>query len=258
MSDHAIPQLLISLVWLIPSVSVSVIAIVVALARWHRHPQVSALLVGSLAIQCVAAIAARVVFHAIIESNRGNFSELGLYLGALQLVAAAIRAICCVAIIAAIFGWRISPVMQAPLQFNIRGLILLTLAVAVLCGLGRVAAPWLGEIWRGGFIQLVDDIPVLVCLIVGIWIAIARWSRHPWVSQIAVVGLSLYLGSTTISQIIWLAAPLWFAGGGLPLLINVAFVLTIAASWAVVLTAALGWRELDSPFLPRFATTMTK
>src|SRR5688500_11855527 len=127
--NSIVSQLLVSVAWLLPSVSVWVSGILVALVRWPRHPQVSALLVGGLGLQIVAAIASRIAFALIIDLNRGtSFANLGLYLGVLQLFAAIIRTFCWAAVIAAIFGWRnISPGGPPPLQFSIRGLVILTL-----------------------------------------------------------------------------------------------------------------------------------
>jgi hypothetical protein len=236
--------------WMLPSLIVWTVGLIVAIGRWGRHPQVSALLAASLATM-IAAILAYRFGMAIILQTQGSAGPraMGLYLGVLQLAMAGVRAACYAAMIAAVFGWRRTADGTYPTawQFSIRGLIGLTLAVAVLCALGRAAAGWLGEVGPQ-LMQFVDDIPVYACLAIGMWLATTRSARHPQVSQLAFIGLGLSIATSVVGQTIWSIIVPWSISRSLIPLVSLALSIFASLAWVLILCAALGWRTLDSPF----------
>jgi hypothetical protein len=233
--------------WMLPGLTVWTAGLLVAASRWSRHPPVSALIVASLGTLIAATLLYRLAFAVIVESLGGSgLRNIGLYLGFLQLAMSGVRTVCYAAMIAAVLGWRQASgeTRPAPLQFSIRGLVLLTLVVALLCGLGRAVAGWLGDAGPQ-FIQLVDDIPVYACLAVGIWLAIVRWRRHPEVSQLAAIGLGLSLAVSIAGQTIWLLVFQWSSSRSLIPLVSLGLSLIAAVAWVLILCGAFGWRQPD-------------
>jgi hypothetical protein len=238
-------SILQSLAWSLPYLATLAAGIVLSLARWRRHPAVSALLVAALGGAMVSSIGYRIA-APVIFAARGSTPEstIALHFGLLSILAAMFRTACWAALIPAIFGWRTTSDgrASAPLQFSIRGLIVVTFVVAVLCGLGRSLVGLLGE--AGSLlVQIIDDLPLVACLGLGIWISVARWPRHPPVSCLAIWSFVLAMAVSLIPQLLMIAAiqsrmyPAKFI-----MLVNVLALLGSATSWALAIVAALGWR----------------
>ena len=153
--------------------------------RRSRQPQVSGLVVGSLATMAASSILQRILVAVIIsaaqKSGRG-IASVSLVLSIIGLAAAVIRLGAWIAMLTALFGWRDAAATgpsRATLQFSIFSLMAVTLVVAILCGAVRALVVWLGESAEI-LISLVDEAPLLICWVVGIRIAIARWSIFAW------------------------------------------------------------------------------
>jgi hypothetical protein len=101
-------------------------------------------------------------------------------------------------------------------------------------------------------VQFVDDLPVIVCLAIGIWIAAARRQRHPAVSHLAVWAFALAIALSILPQLIPMALIDWGVSplAALFTLLAVVFSLVAATSWALAIAAALGWREAETQFGP--------
>ena len=246
--------LLISLAALLPMYAVWMVAIIVALVRWQRHPHVSAIVIVSLAGLLLLSIIQRIGNSLILdEMLRGGQRSMsaGVYFSILNLVSMFVRTAAWAAILVALFGWRPMDLSEKarrlePFQFSIRSLMIATLGVALLCGLIRGLVFVLGE--RAAFlIGLIGEVPLIVCWLIGIWIAISRWSAHPAVSKLAIIGFSVNFGIILLWHVclsvitsllmVELAGVLGFATS----------ILT-AIAWSLILTAALGWREkVDAP-----------
>ncbi len=244
--------------WMLPALFVWTVGLIVAIRRWNRHPRVSALIVGSLAVLIAATLVYRLALSLIFQTQRGSPASLGLYLGVLQLAMAGVRTACYSAMIVAVLGWRPTAegTYPAALQFSIRGLIGLTFAVAILCGLGRAVAGWLGEVGPQ-LVQFVDDIPVYACLAIGMWLAHARWARHPQVSQLALLGLGMSLVASLVGQTIWSIVIPWSNSHSLIPLVSLILSVFASLAWVLILWAALGWRTLESPFANHSAPPKT-
>jgi hypothetical protein len=252
--SSALLQIATSLVWGLPGVVVVIVGIVLAIGRWQRHPAVSSLLAVSLATMLICWIAFRVAVPILVAHRSGTSVEsISVLFGALAILMALVRTLFWGALVAAVFGWRHSPIGSppAPLQFSIRGLIVVTFAVAVLCALGRALVGYLGEA-APALVQFVDDLPLVVCLGIGIWIAAARWQRHPAVSHLAVWAFALAIALSIVPQLVLLlvvfgqvpigASP-WFYS-----LLTFTVSLVSATSWALAIAAALGWRQAETAF----------
>lgn len=238
------------LAWSLPGMCVWTVGLIVAINRWNRHPRVSALIVGSLAVMIAATLAYRIGTTIVFETLRSAGQwRFGLYVITLELAMAGVRTACFAAMIVAVFDWRPTAegTYPAAWQFNIRGLVRLTVAVAFLCALGRAAAGRLGDV-SPQLLQLVDDIPVYACLTIGMWLATARWARHPQVSQLALFGLGLSLVTSVVGQTVWLSILPWSNSRSLIPLMNLGLTGCASLAWVLILCAALGWRTLDSPF----------
>jgi hypothetical protein len=184
---------------------------------------------------------------ATLVANQGGTSltNLSLLLGTLGILRASINAACWAAIITAVFGWRNAPggSPPAPLQFSIRGLIAVTFGVALLFGLMRALIGYFGDTALS-LVQLVDDLPVIVCLGVGIWIAAARWQRHPAVSNLAVWAFALAIAGSILPQLIIMAVFDWVSDSPLFFVVfSLIFTIASATSWGLAIAAALGWRD---------------
>jgi hypothetical protein len=254
-------QVLTMVAWLAPLVTVMVVGIFAAIMRRGHHPAVSTLLVASMSTMLVAYVTIRLAI-VILLANRGGASmtQVSVYVGLLTLTLAVIKTAVWGGVIAAMLGWRQQPGKQAaPLQFSIRGLIAVTLAVAVVCALMRTVVSLMGDM-SPLLLQLVDDIPVIACLGIGIWIAASRWRLHPHVSHLAIWALGLALTVTIVPQVLGMAVTIASTRPvpSILLLINFGASLTSIVSWSLAIAAALGWRndaslaahpsQLDGPF----------
>jgi hypothetical protein len=249
--SNVLPQIAMSLVWSLPGVVVMIVGIALAIGRWQRHPAVSALLVASLLVMLITWLAFRIAFPIIVAQQSGTSVEsISLLLGTLGILMALVRTLCWWALIAAVLGWRSGPPgsQPAPLQFSIRGLIVVTFAVALLCGLGRAFIGLIGET-APRLVQFVDDLPTIICLAIGIWIAAARWQRHSAVSHVAVWAFALAIAVSIVPQLVFMVAINWVGSmAAFFTLLSVIFSLASAASWALAVAAALGWRQAEATF----------
>jgi hypothetical protein len=248
MSSSPLASHLISLVSAAPLFVVWIVGIVVALVRWRKHPSVSALLAGALLALLVLSLTTRLASFLIIQSSQQpgrSVQATGLYLGILAIAGSLIRTGAWAAVLVALFGWRPLPGERpagAPWQFSILGLMGVTLAVAVLCGFARWLVSWLGES-ATHLIQLLDDVPLFVCWLVGLGVAIWRWKRHPQVSLLAVLGIGTSIANTVIWQIVWITVTTGNRFGWIPVL-NVFSALAAATGWALLIAAVLHDREV--------------
>jgi hypothetical protein len=169
---------------------------------------------------------------------------MAVRLGVLGVVSLLLRAVAWTAILIALFGWRQFPIgalQPARFQFSILGLMCLTLAVAILCGLVRWLVALLGES-AVYLLQWIDDIPLFACWLTGLGVALARWKRHPEVSLFAVLGIGLSLATAVLWQTIWM----WLSYNGSVDVVgwlSIASILLSALGSVLVLCAALGWRH---------------
>jgi hypothetical protein len=256
-------QLLTTLAWTLPFGAVMIAGIVAALVRWRRHPAVSALLVISLSVWLLASLTdSLAVPLVIINLGAASISREGLYLGILGIGMGVIRAMVWAAIIVATLGWRNSTGEQiAPIQFSIRGLIAVTLAVAVVCALMRAVVSLLGDVSPLPLqllLQLVDDIPVIVCLGIGIWTAAVRWRLHPQVSHVAIWALALALAVIIVPQmfvvgvVVSPSRPLSLLTS-INTLVSIGGMVTSVVSCSLAIAAALGWRGPETSSRDRSA-----
>jgi hypothetical protein len=113
--------------------------------------------------------------------------------------------------------------------------------VALLCGLVRGLIYLLGES-AAYLLNLIDDIPLIICWIVGIRVAVRRWRVHPEVCRLAVLGISINLSVLLLWQSVWIGMGLMQSRLPIDLL---ALPLTAfsAVAWVLLLIAAFGWRE---------------
>jgi len=90
-------------------------------------------------------------------------------------------------------------------------------------------------------------IPVLIIWVIGLIIAIARWSRHPRVSMFATIGLILFILRALVSPWISLLiqqSEISFTQMGIRFSIfNVASAVVAAVGWIFILMAVFGGRS---------------
>jgi hypothetical protein len=151
----------------------------------------------------------------------------------------------------AIFGGRdeIGPGRRNPFQFSIRGLCVVTLVVAVLCGITRALAELLDESTTIMLGSLFDDIPTAICWLVGGWLAWTRRILHPEVSRRVLIAIGLQLGIfiVSIAVIVWMLN--FAAAVGPSLILFLLWLVVGPVSWVLLLAAAFGWRTTsrDAP-----------
>ncbi|MBI3185591.1 MAG: hypothetical protein HYZ28_25920 [Myxococcales bacterium] len=89
------------------------VAVSLAVARWHRHPSVSALVVIATAVLLLEALVGRYLgmwLPVRMHQEGRSAAEVGLMLGAYSFGMSVVAAGCWGMLIAAIFGWRSSSV----------------------------------------------------------------------------------------------------------------------------------------------------
>jgi len=235
----------------IPTAIVWLVGLFVAIARWKQHPGVSAAVSIGMACQ-LAAVAIQTIVVSFLLATTGprSMQSLMIGLGIMAVVVSLFRAVGWAAMLTAAFGWRdfSSDAARRPLwQFSIRNLLIVTFAVAVLCGIARALVNLLGEAAMY-LLGLVDELPTFICWIYGGWLAWTRRDRHPQMARRVgtAIGLSvvnLLLGVFTFVVALvgsahdWVFVPYFFMG-----------VVVGPVSWALLLIAAFGWRKLDDPF----------
>jgi hypothetical protein len=202
-------SILTDLLWSLPSFTVSIIAMAVALNRWKRHPTVSALVLISVGMLIVVGLVHRIGARLIVDqANAGGWGSesIDVYLGVLSIGALPIRISAWAMLLVALFGWRERPADQPrtpAFQFSIRSVMIVTVVIALLCALGR-GLVWLFGEQAGVLLSSLNEVPIIVCQLVGIWLAIARWSWHPRESQLALLGFGCMLAALVIMWIgVW-------------------------------------------------------
>jgi hypothetical protein len=240
----------------LPIYAVWLVGIIVALVRWSRHPQVSAIVAASLVGLLVLNLAMRVGSSMIISAAQSSgqpLASIGVYLGILGVATSLLRAGAWSALLIALFGWRPAAAQSASLpafQFSIRGLMFLTLAVAVLCGIGRGLIFLLGES-AAFLLNLIDDVPLIICWIMGMRVAVRRWNAHPQVSQLAVLGICIQLAVLVLWQVWWITRLTVQDFPPPTYLVSSLLALVSVGGWVMILVATFGWRELVSDALDR-------
>jgi hypothetical protein len=228
--------------WQFPVAIVWIVGIIVAVKRWRIHPRVSATVVASLSCM-LSALVGRQIFYAFLLPGLRPKSEIVIYLQIANTLAGLIGGIGWALILLASFGWRDAnlPGRGNPVQFSIRGLLVVTLVVAVLCGLIRGVAEVLGPsatmLWG-----LLYYLPAGICWYFGGWASFTRRHLHPEVSWRVgiVIGLQCISLSLTIAVIAWLVGSA--ATPGLGALLVLIWFVADPASWVLLLIAAFGWR----------------
>ena len=89
----------------LPSMAVMVVGLIVAIARWQRHPRVSLLLVVALLAQLLTSFTQPIAQNILIGTG-ASASELGLYFAILGIVSSIEYAVSLGLILWAAFGWR--------------------------------------------------------------------------------------------------------------------------------------------------------
>jgi hypothetical protein len=242
------------LCWQAPLAIVWFIGIVVAVSRWRSHPKISTAVLISIVCMLSAAVGQQVVFVLLDPPPGLSWSDFAIYFQITAAIVALVRAAGWAAILVAIFGWRgaTNAGRTNPLQFSIRGLLVVTLVVAVLCGIIRGLTAILGES-ASILLTLLDEIPIAICWLFGGWTAWVRRRQHPSVSWFVAMAIGLQCGGLILS----LAAMAWMLKFGptnwLGPILMLVWLLTGPGSWILLLTSAFGWRTSkvglpESPF----------
>ena len=173
-----------------PRLIVWLVGVVVAIALWRRHAQVSALTIGGLGILiCTTAAQMGVIYWVLVSP------VLPLPIERITSVEEMMRGIldglAWLPLIASIFGWRRVTPHQRSLRFSIRSVMLLTAAIAILLSLVRFSTAGI-SIWALAHGYSFAD--PLHCALVGREMRIAwlRWNEHPRVSRIVLVACGMH------------------------------------------------------------------
>jgi hypothetical protein len=94
-------------------------------------------------------------------------------------------------------------------------------------------------------------IPMIIVWVIGIVLALSRWRRHPRVSQLMLTALALMIGATVVIRALYAWLPIamrnrgWSMSeyGAFSTAIGIVSTLINAAAWALVISAAFGWRD---------------
>ena len=159
-------------------------------------------------------------------------------------VASLVRTVGWIGVILAIFGWRVAGRGQslASPRFSVRELLILTLVVALLCGLVRGLVSWAGSPPYLKLYLLLET-PTMIYWLWGSWLAISRWKRHYQCS------LCFLLGICMNSAAFWLYFGRFSFGGGSSMnpnywaILGITSSLLVAGGWTLLIAGALGWRE---------------
>jgi hypothetical protein len=249
----SIGSLLAWVAYFVPFAAVAVVGTAVALARWRRHPRVSAIVAGTL----VAFLALAVLYQIgvrLVYAQMGPLStnspdpRLVVYLGLLGLIYTVVRVGAWAAMFVAAFSGRRTMADGGRWQFSIRGLLLLTLFVGVTCGLLRGLLA-LFELGAGILILWIDDVPMLICWLIGARLAIIGRKHHPAVSTLVLAAIGASFSMLAINQFPWLWIMLYDRAAAVDFtpLVSLMTALVGAAAWAMLTAAALGWREPTEP-----------
>jgi hypothetical protein len=230
--------------YLVPTSIVLIVAMVIAISRWQRHPRVSATVVTSMACMLLASVGQQLLFAYLYPARTVGPRDVAIYFQVIAAIASLIRAGGWAAILVAIFGWREGAARgKSPLQFSIRGLLVVTFVVAVLCGLVRGVAMLLGES-ADVLMTLLDDIPVILCWAVGARLAWSRWQLHPQVSKCTLIAIGL--ACAALIMYFLLAIRMYYTPDWPMALAIIGSLVLGPATWIVLLIAAFGWRTLPA------------
>jgi hypothetical protein len=247
-------SLLGSILTVSPMLAVWLAGMGLSMLRFRRHPEVSVLLTCGLGAMFSVHVGVHVVFYLTLTMPSAN--DGGILLRAvLAIVALAgfvMESTAWAAVLTAIFGWRQRSVPRPSpfrVRFSLQSLLLVTLAIAVLCGMASAAASFL-DVPDVALVSLVEQSPTFLAWLIGTSIALSRWPAHPAVSRAAVIGLGLCCAMIVGAHVVWrwiaevpnryrLIGPLAFG-----------FSIVLAVAWVALLRAAIGWRGSNEPFSP--------
>ena len=161
--------------------------------------------------------------------------------------ASLVRAVGWIGVILAIFGWRVEWRGQslASPRFSIRELSILTLVVALLCGLVRGLLGWAGSPPYLKLYLLLET-PTMIYWLWGSWLAISRWKWHYQVSLCYLLGICIQ------STAFWLYFGRFSLDGWSNsnpsdwTILGVTSSMLVAVAWTLLIAGALGWRERPS------------
>ena len=103
----------------------------------------------------------------------------------------------------------------------------------------------------------ITHLPFLLVFVVGILLAILRWSSHPKVSLMAVVAFGLLL----LSSVVRMGYLFWLIGGqesgltsynahAIMTWINLSMTVLELIGWVLLMTALFGWRKVPGEAKP--------
>ena len=97
--------------------------------------------------------------------------------------------------------------------------------------------------------SLLPSLPILLVWVIGIFISLERWERHPQVSQITAIACSIFIGLSIIQSItviipifffkVWTAQQLTLVVAGIRIVTSLVY----AIIWGFLLQAIFGWRK---------------
>jgi predicted secreted protein len=224
------------------------VGLLVAFGRRKEHPQVSVAVLWSIACMFVAGCLSHSLRVGIWADSLPGAGTLAL-VGFANLL---LFSMGWGAILAAAVGWREhSSTPEQPrvsLQFSIRELFLLTVIVAVLCGIMRLLV-WGLALEPTHLPLLIGDMPFYLFWIVGAWMAWDRRGQSPGASSALAWGIGIQAGS--ILALVFFAVGARInsgrvdgpAGPLMALFSMFAIFLAFPLSWIFLLAAALGWRD---------------
>jgi hypothetical protein len=230
------------------AVGVWLVGLLVAFGRRKEHPQVSAAVLASIACMFVAGCLSHFLGVSIWAESLPEPRTLAL-VGFANFV---LFSIGWGAILAAAVGWRErshSPEQpRAGLQFSIRGLLTLTLIVAIFCGILRLLV-WALELETTELPILIGDVPFILFWTVGVRMAWDRCGESPGSSSALAWSIGIQAGSV-LSLVAFIVAarfsPIDVSDPvGILVMLVAMFALFLAfpLSWIFLMAAAFGWRD---------------
>jgi hypothetical protein len=227
--------------------------------HWRRQPAVAAIVLIGLGSIGAAALASYLSISWIqrIGQARGmSVTSIAFNMGIIRLLALLVRTSVWIAMFVASFGWRPSGPAATKrdsfYRFSIRGVMLLTFVVAVVCAVVTALIRWLGEfapiLWT-----LAPQIPLAIVWYVGARVAFTRWKKHPQVSAACLIAIGLSATSLLLANANWIF--LTMAGvrpDTLYWLMTLACTILSSIAWMFLIAATLGGRsdsETDPPVM---------
>jgi hypothetical protein len=213
-----------------------------AIQRWQRHPQVTAWFVIALACMLAASLGAAALSDRLFMTGGQPIDRALL---AIASVATLVRTVGWAAALVAIFGWRPARRERSlELQFSIRGLLILTLVVAILCA-------WLRG--RGTLLVFFRNTPLVICWIYGCWLALSLKKWHPQVSLRTLLAIGLSCAALLTFDEIWDRFGWTTISPSLISYYSAGSAALHAAAWWLLVEAALEWRSIPLRSAPRDA-----